>query len=138
MYIEQASKGNIGYINEIQGEYHKSAGSLTDPSSGFYQEQVSIYYDAFDRALELWVDPCVVVRGRFLFNYSVACKSLVLHDRDKFKKFIHLCQANYRYATWKHRLFYRLRICPSLVLMIIRFKEVELVRDAVKKLIRGS
>lgn len=120
LHVEHATKGHIGYINEVLGEYRKSSGTATDPGASSYKNIISGYYDAFDRAMELGVDPAVVARGRLRFNYSVAYRSLLSNDRNYFRKFIHLDRADYQYATWKHRLFYTLRFCPRLVLMIIK------------------
>ena len=120
LHIEHASKGNIGYIGEVLGEYRKSSRSHTDPRSGFYQKVLSGYCDAFDRALELGVEPAVVIKGRLRFNYSVAYSALLSNDRAGFKKFLHIEREQYRYASWKHHLFHTLRFCPTLVLLIIK------------------
>lgn len=120
LHVEHASKGYIGYINEVLGEYRKSLGSATDLGASSYQKNINAYNDAFNRALELGVDPAVVSRGRLRFNYSIAYRSLLSNDRGDFIKFIHLDRADYKYASWKHRLFYTLRFCPTLVLLIIK------------------
>lgn len=124
LHVEHATNGHIGYINEVLGEYRKSFGTATDPGSPSYQNIITGYYDAFDRAMELGVDPAVVARGRLRFNYSVAYRSLLSNDRGDFIKFIHLDQADYKYASWKHRLFYTLSVCPQLILMMFRLKVV--------------
>lgn len=123
MHVEQASKGNIGYINEILGEYIKSAKSNTDTTNYLVrQELVNGYYDAFNRALELGVNPAVVKRGNLLFNYSTAYSLFLANDYEGFKKFIHLDRVDYLHAAWKHRLFYRLHTYPILILLIIKLK----------------
>jgi hypothetical protein len=124
MHIEQASKWNIGYINEVLGEYRKSSGTATDVSAPFYKKLIIGHHDAFDRALELGVDPWVVAKGRLLYNYSVAYRALLSNDLGGFKKFIQLEQADSQYASWKHRLFYALRFYPRLVLMLIKVKDI--------------
>jgi glycosyltransferase involved in cell wall biosynthesis len=124
MHIEQASKWNVGYINEVLGEYRKSSGTATDVSAPFYKKLIIGHHDAFDRALELGVDPWVVAKGRLLYNYSVAYRALLSNDLGGFKKFIQLEQADSQYASWKHRLFYALRFYPRLVLMLIKVKDI--------------
>lgn len=124
LHIEHALNGNIGYINEVLGEYRKSLGTATDRSIPSYQKVISGYYDAYDRAMELGVDPAVVARGRLLFNYSAAYGALLANDLDDFKKYIQLDLISYQYASLRHRLFYTLRFSPRLVLMTIRINKL--------------
>jgi glycosyltransferase involved in cell wall biosynthesis len=127
LHVEHATKGNIGYIDEILGEYRKSRETTTDRNGPFYQKIVSGYYDAFNRALELGVAPDVVVKGRFLFNYSIAYENLLSEDQPNFKKFISLDKNTYRYASWKHRFLYALSYSPRFALLTIKLKELCLI-----------
>lgn len=122
LHIEHASKGKIGYLNEVLGEYRKSTGSNTTSQVGIQHELEIGYHDAFDRALTLGVDQSIVTKGRLGFNYSLAYKSLLANDRSGFKKYIYLDSIMYQHAMWKHRLFYKLRYCPALILMMIDLK----------------
>jgi len=124
LHIEHALNGNIGHINEVLGEYRKSLGTATDRNALFRQKIINGYYDAYDRAMELGVDPEVVVKGRLLFNYSVAYGALIVNDLDSFKKYIQIDLTCYQYASWNHRLFYALRFFPKLALMIIRMNKL--------------
>ncbi len=123
LHVEHASKGNIGYINEVLGEYRKSSGTASDFRTLSHQGVIDAYDDAFERALELGVDPAVVSKGRLLFNFSIAYTALLYDDCAGFKKYIHLEQSDYPYATLRHRLFYRLRFWPMIILMIIKLNE---------------
>lgn len=116
LHVEHASKGKIGYINEVLGEYRRSLGTASDYSMLPHRN----VDDAFDRALELGSDPAVVAKGRLLFNLSAAYIALYFNDCGGFKKFIHLEQSDFQYATWRHHLLYRLRFCSSLFLLIIK------------------
>lgn len=123
LHIEHASKGNIGYLDEVLGEHRKSVGTASDIRQANYSEIISGYHDAFDRALELGVDPDLVWRGRLHFNYSIACDYLRVHDQANFKKYISLDADNHRYANWKHRLFNGLKFSPRIVQLIIKMNE---------------
>ncbi len=90
LHIEHASKGNIGYINEVLGEYRRSLRTASDFSMLSHQNVISGYSDAFKRALELGADPFVVARGRLIFNLMVAYRALLSYDCKGLKKFTHL------------------------------------------------
>lgn len=134
MHVEHASKGNVGYINEVLGEHRKSPGTATDSSSPFYQAIINAYYDAFDRALELGADPNVVARGRLLFKFSTAYQSIFFNDPTQFQKYIQLEHADFQYATRKHKLFYRLRYYPTIILKMVK---LNITVHHLMKIIRG-
>src|SRR3972149_9943384 len=90
LHVEHASKGNIGYINEVLGENRKSLGTASDPGSLFHQNVISGYDDAFERAIELGVNPAVVAKGRLIFNLAVAYRALLSKDYGGIKKFMRL------------------------------------------------
>lgn len=123
IHIENASRGNIGYIDQVLGEHRKSSGTASDIATPNYRDIIVAYYDAFDRALELGVAPEIVKKGRLQHDYSVACNYLHVQDRIKFRKYIAIDDDSYKYAKWNHRLFCRLRFLPSIVLLIIRANE---------------
>lgn len=79
-HVEHASTGDIGFINEVLGEYRKGAiGSLTSVKSGDRLHWlIRSTLRGYDRALELGVDARQVSRGRskYLFGAAIHCASL--------------------------------------------------------------
>jgi glycosyltransferase involved in cell wall biosynthesis len=120
LHLEHASKGHIGYIDMILSEYRKSTTSNTGADSTCSEQLSNGTFDAFDRALELGVDPNVVKRGRLRFSFSMACQSILSGNMVDFCNYIYLEKCNYKFATWKHILFYKLRLFPSVLSVITK------------------
>lgn len=110
MHIEHASRGCIGYINEVLGEYRKSTNTASNPNSNGYQLIVQGYEDAYDRALELGSSEQVVLSSRLLFRYSQARSALRRAEFEKFRFQIKLNWSDVWSASWRHRLFFVLSI----------------------------
>lgn len=121
-HIEQAINGNIGYINEVLGEYRKSFGTATDRNTTTYQSIITGYYDAYDRAIELGVDPEIVARGRLRFNYAISYGALLDNNIENFISYAKLHKGLWRYATLKHKLFFLFHRCPGLLKGLMHLK----------------
>lgn len=123
-HIEQASKGYIGYINELLGEYRKSLGVETNSSRSNHDLQINAYHNAFNRALELGVDRDIVKRGRLNFNYSIAIEYLLAGDEATFKDCIALDVRDWQYISWRHLFLFLLSCSPKTVLLYFRYREL--------------
>lgn len=120
MHIEHASRGKIGYICEVLGEYRKSSDSATNAASGAFKSVLKGYNDAFARALELGADPSIVETGRLRFRYSIAREFLRISDAENFARNIKLTGFEWRYATWRHRLLSAIACFPFVASGITR------------------
>ena len=123
LHIEHASTGNIGYLDEILGEHRQSSGSNSSTNAGLQEILEKSYNDAFDYAISLGVHPNIVARGRMKFYYSTARKSCLSGDQIGFKKKINIKNVDYKFATMKHLLLFRLSFSPTLVLKLIKLGE---------------
>lgn len=120
-HVEQASEGNIGYLDEILGIYRKSRGTASDPFGPSADILPQAVRDGFNRARELGVDGKTVSRSELRYRRNNALYFLWRGHRDRFCRNIKLNPLDMPYATWQHKVVHYLRGYPWLVywLMII-------------------
>lgn len=121
LHIEHASRGNIGYLHEVLGEYRKSANSHTDPQSPFFNEVIQGHLDAYQRALELGCNPLVVYRGRTAFKHTHAMEMLYQGHYDAFKDLITIDNDERPFTTWRHRAVARMARFPRILRLLKTF-----------------
>jgi len=114
MHIERAVHGNIFLDKRVLGAYRYHAAGLSgNPARAAAIERH--YEQAFDRARELGIDADFVERCRLLRRMKHAIARCVAGDVEGYANVVALRSAEWRRASWQHRVLSVARRHPFLV-----------------------
>ncbi|MDA8155949.1 MAG: glycosyltransferase family 2 protein [Actinomycetota bacterium] len=123
-HIEQASKGNIGYINETLGVYRRSPLTASDPRGAFGRILEQANEDAYRRAEELGVDPEIIKHLEVNWKCDRALQFLRCGDVETFRQMIGVISVNKRYASFRNKVVIRLRAFPFVAKAILSVRDI--------------
>ncbi len=122
-HLEQASKGNIGYINETLGIWRKSPMTASDPLWPQAHIIDQAYFDAYRRAEELGVKPEIIKRSEISWKCKRGLHYLLRGDIAKFRKIVEVNPVDERHASLTSRVVINLKAFPFLLTMLLRLRE---------------
>ena len=114
MHIERAARGAIYLDKRVFGAYRYHASGLSgSPERAAANERY--YEQAFDRALALGIDAAFVARCRLQRRMKHAIGRYLAGDAGGYTDVVALRSAEWRHASWRHRVLSLTRHHPFLV-----------------------
>jgi len=117
-HIQNASKGSIGYIDEVLGEYRKHGGAITNFNINTIDSRIKGQEYTLRKAAEYVKDETTINLGYTKIYYDAALYCLL---RRHFAEFVHYVDKSAERGLFfdeQHRFIFRLRHFPRILLML--------------------
>ena len=129
LHLEHSSRGKIGYINRILGQYRRAVGISS--SAGRHRHEMLIsYLDAYKLAVKLNVNEEIVRKAQISFRYINAMHAIRMGDIQGFNLMINFECEDKKFLSLKNKFFYKLRGYPKLLIIFVRLYD-KLYRERV-------
>ncbi|MEQ9567456.1 MAG: hypothetical protein RLN85_16860, partial [Pseudomonadales bacterium] len=103
MHVHHASRGRIGFINQVLGAYRRGPGSISNVGSPYFGYVIKGHLAAFELADRYGVSSALVDRKSANFKYVHAMLCLRRGDVETFRSLIALSPREPSSASLRHR-----------------------------------